>query len=313
MTQNKILVTGGAGFIGRRVCKQLAEQGKGIISVDNLFTGIENPKSTSLISHYPYSILNRPSLEKIFSENKIEGVIHLAAIHHIPTCEQKPALALESNIIGTQNILDLMLENNVLNLVMASSGAVYDWSDASLREDSSLLKAHDVYSITKLANEQQAAVWSKKSNGLVSAARIFNTIGHDDPNGHLIPDILQQIPAGSSDVKIQLGNTKPKRDYVHADDTARAITGLYNNIRKQTVGFDAYNICSGEEHSVAALVDIISKILDVNIAIETDPSRIRKIDRLSQLGDNNKLLQHCNWKPESSFYQAIEKTVKKLL
>ena len=146
----------------------------------------------------------------------------------IPSNSTDPAdgavdVAQDANIVGTEQVFAACERFDVGFAVIASSGAIYAPIDGELIEDDTPSEVIDNYSLCKIANEAQARLWSQRTGGLVRVARIFNTVGHDDPNGHLIPDILAQIPAGAESATISLGNTTTRRDYIHADDTAPAL------------------------------------------------------------------------------------------
>jgi UDP-glucose 4-epimerase len=288
-----ILVTGGAGFIGRRVVLRLIAAGYRCVIVDNLFTGISPPITKNNPVFLDMDICS-PELSKVFEKYNFDSVIHLAAVHHIPTCENNPILAFNSNILGTQNLLNMMSKYNVNRVFLASSGAVYDWVDNILDEEATKALPKDIYSISKLTNEHQVSVWNTNSRGIAVVGRIFNTIGHDDPNGHLIPDILRQIGPNSPEQTISLGNVEPRRDYIHADDTAEAIVRLH--LKEFIVNqYNVVNICNGEEYSVKDIVECIGEVLKLQLNINIDKSKIRKFDRRSQLGSNAKLKKLIEW------------------
>lgn len=218
------MVTGGAGFIGNRVVRLLAERRVQVAVVDNLCAQMPMPAQTAFVHPFLCDIRDVVAMDAVFAAFKPDAVIHLAALHHVPTCEREPHRAMDMNVMGTQVVLDLAARYGAKHLVMASSAAVYDWWDAALVEDVTPVVATDVYSTTKIANEHQGKIWTASSGGRVAMARIFNVIGHDDPNGHVIPDILRQVRDGGEVVR--LGNTAPRRDYTHADDTAAGGGGV---------------------------------------------------------------------------------------
>ena len=156
---------------------------------------------------------------------KPDTIIHLAAVHHIPTCERRRAYALEVNVVGTELLLEAAEAHGVSRFVLASSGAVYDWKNGELRGRQPVESLRQL--LTRKADQRKSTrVLGRPNRRRGLTARIFNTIGHDDPNAHLVPDIIAQIPQGESSVEIALGNLTPRRDYIHADDTARAIAGI---------------------------------------------------------------------------------------
>lgn len=301
--QGIFLVTGGAGFIGHRVVEFLAKSEHHVISVDDYSFGRETHDVLTNVTSIRCDIRNREEITSIIQKYQPHCIVHLAALHHIPTCEKRPEDAIAINIAGTENVLRALPGGNV---VLASSGAVYDWQDAPLTESSDVLP-HDLYALCKFANEHQLRIWREQTGGHYVVARIFNTIGHDDTNGHLIPDILKQIGNGNDTVK--LGNLQPKRDYIHADDTAAAISALAIKIGSLPAG-SVYNVSTGSEHSVVDLVNAVGEALQRNLVIEQDPARIRKVDRLHQLGVNERLKNAVDWEPQINFKAALKNIIE---
>jgi UDP-glucose 4-epimerase len=302
-----VLVTGAAGFVGSRACAILRKLGVKVIAVDNLYVGLPLPKSDEMITSIEADIRDRETLRAIFKDHSPQAVLHLAAVHHIPTCEREPSLAFDTNIMGTQCLLEAIEASDCMGIVMASSGAVYDWSDGMLLEATSPLRACDVYATSKLTNEYQLETWTHRKDRRAHAGRLFNTIGTNDPNGHLIPDIITQLSKSSSgNCTIKLGNTKPKRDYIFVDDAAAGFVNILGGIPKGDA-FETFNLSRGEEFSVAELVDLIGTLMGVDVTIEPDPSRFRKVDRLSQLGDPSKMEKRFGWRARYALRDALAK------
>lgn len=292
-----VLVTGGAGFIGSRVVPRLRAKGARVIVVDNGYVGLPLPKASEGVVPVEVDIRNQEAIAAVLAEHRPDAILHLAAVHHIPTCEQKPHLAFDVNVLGTQALLDGATAAGVKNIVFASSGAVYRWDDGPLDESATQTGATDVYSITKLSNEYQIGGWAGRTGARAHVARLFNTIGTGDPNGHLIPDILTQIGTGEAKPVVKLGNTKPKRDYIFVEDTADGFVALLEGL-PEGEDLEFFNLCTGNELTVAELVGLMGELMGVDVQIESDPSRFRKIDRLQQLGDPTKLKSRRNWSPQ---------------
>jgi UDP-glucose 4-epimerase len=285
----------------------LAESGHDVIALDNLSVGLPLPKASDNLIPIQADIRDSAAMRAIVAEHRPQSVLHLAAVHHIPTCERKPSLALDVNVMGTQSLLEAIEETDCTGIVMASSGAVYDWKDGSLSEASTPLSAFDVYSTTKLTNEYQLAAWGKRFGKKVRLGRLFNTIGAHDPNGHLIPDIMDQID-GNSDQRcvIKLGNIETRRDYIYVDDAARGFIALLADLSSDS-SIDIYNICRGEDYTVADLVKLIGELVGVEIEISVDPSRIRKVDRMQQLGDPSKIAARTGWRAQFGLREALSR------
>ena len=298
----RLLVTGGAGMIGRRVVAQWRARLGEVAVYDNLSSGLPMPHQASLAVQA--DLRDEDSLKAVLRDFRPQAILHLAAIHHIPTCEKQRAYCLDVNVVGTERLLAAATEHSIERIALASSGAVYAWQEAALSEQSPLAPC-DNYALSKFCNEQQLRYWANQGGRIGRAARIFNTIGHDDPNAHLIPDILTQLQQSSSGV-IRLGNLTPRRDYLHADDVAAGLIALLNDPR-DSLAFDTLNLCSGVEHSVEQLVRELADVLQRPVTVEVDPARQRPVDRISQLGDPRHTLNTLGWQPRMGFKEALRR------
>lgn len=307
----RVLLTGAAGFIGSRVIPILRAMDIMVIALDNEYVGIPLPPAEPGLAVVNADLRDADAVAAAFAAHRPDAILHLAAVHHIPTCERKPHLAFDVNVMGTQVLIDAAAEAGVRNMVMASSGAVYQWMDGPLDEQATPTGATDVYSITKLANEYQVGGWADRVDGRAHMVRLFNTIGSGDPNGHLIPDILAQIAGDAEQPVIRLGNTVPKRDYIYVDDVAAGFVAALANLPNGPAR-DTFNLCTGQEMSVAGLVELLGKIMGKHVVIETDPARIRKIDRLQQLGDPARLQAATGWAPVWTLEDALRQIVTDL-
>lgn len=305
----RILITGGAGFIGRRAAKILHQKGYSIAVVDNLASGLPMPAVEPGLRPYLVDIRDTEGLERVFDDFKPERVLHLAAVHHIPTVEKRRSYAHQVDIVGTENVLCQAERHGVDFVAMASSAAVYAPVEGILFEDTTPLQAIDNYSLCKLANEHQAKFWTERTGHNIRLIRFFNTVGHDDPTGHLLPDVLNQLHNIKSEATVKLGNTTPRRDYVYVDDSAAACAALLTK-GEIKAPVEAFNVCRGVEFSVVELVEEIGKLLNLKINIATDPDRVRLVDRQSICGSNAKLCERTGWKWHYDFPAIIRKTVE---
>tara|TARA_B100000927_G_scaffold201736_1_gene163364 strand:- start:300 stop:1229 length:930 start_codon:yes stop_codon:yes gene_type:complete len=299
----KILITGGFGMIGRRLVRKLKNKENKVLVLDNFLSKLQ---PINKINYQKIDISNKKKLLNIFKKFQPEIVIHLAAIHHIPTCEKKRSYAQKINILSTENLLHFSEVFKVKKFILASSGAVYDWSNTKLIENQSKILPRDNYSLCKFSNEIQLKLWTQRTNGIGIVARIFNSIGFDDPNSHLLPDILKQIDHKKKNNNIVLGNLKPRRDYIDASDVASALKKM---IKFNKNNYEIFNICNGKEYSVLDVVNVLENILSTKINVTSIKSKKRKIDRLSQIGSNKKTIKTLKWKPKFDFKQTLKKYV----
>ena len=301
MTAN-VFIVGGAGFIGSHLVDVCLARSQQVWVYDDFSTG----RKEFLPSHpglhvVEGDILDTEHLTDTIGECKPDTLYHLAAIHHIPTCEKMPERALKVNVEGTQSVVSVCARHHIPRFIFTSTGALYDpTSFGPLLEDFPL-DAHNIYSISKLAGEQLTQYHVSKNGGQAYVARLFNTVGRRETNPHVIPAIMAQLKTGKR--KVVLGNLEPRRDYVHVEDVAEALFTLGNIPVKRS--FDIYNIGSGTERSVRELVELCSDVIAEPIEIISAPELQRRVDRPNQLADLTKIVQASGWAPKRTLKQAL--------
>jgi len=290
----RIIVTGGAGFIGSALIRELKRHEYDIYVVDNLSFG--NREFITLIpdeNFFPADILDKTAVRTIFQQVKPDWLIHLAAIHFIPYCNQHPYESANINIQGTINVLDAGHKCKSVNKVFfASTAAVYPIYDTAVTEEMTTGPL-DIYGLSKLTGEHLCNEFHLRTGISTVIGRLFNAFGPNETNPHLIPEIQQQILDGKR--TIQLGNLKPKRDFIHTYDMSRAIHSLMESSK---IEIDTFNIGRGVEYSVTEIVDAFERELGKSIKIEVDQNRVRKTERMHLLADVTKLKKTTGWEPE---------------
>ncbi len=300
---SKILVTGGAGFIGSAVIKHLAKLNHEISVIDNLSFGNRDFIAIPDSNFYKIDIRDKNAVESAMNKIKPDVVIHLAAIHFIPYCNENPYESSDINIRGTIHVLDAAEKNNVKKVFFASTAAVYPIYDEAVSEkhDTGPL---DIYGLSKLTGEHLCNEFHLRSGITTIICRFFNAFGPNETNPHLIPEIQRQVIGGNR--KIQLGNLTPKRDFIHTYDMAEAVNTLINNVSS---GIDVFNLGRGIEYAVTEIVDSFSNALGEKIEIEVDPARVRKVERMHLLADVTKL-KSLGWEPRIGIDEGIKTLVE---
>jgi len=300
----RTLVTGGAGFIGSAVIKKLQQEGHEIFVIDNLSFGKREFINIPESHFFNVDIRDKENIEKAFDVIKPEIVIHLAAVHFIPYCNQHPYESSDINIRGTIHVLNACKEQKVKKLFFASTAAVYPIYDEAVTEKHQTGPL-DIYGLSKLTGEHLCNEFHLMTGTPTIICRFFNAFGPNETNPHLIPEIQNQVNSGLR--KINLGNLTPKRDFIHTSDMANAVYSLLDKIEK---GIDTFNLGRGIEYAVTEIVDAFSEELGEKIEIVVDPTRVRKVERMHLLADVTKL-KSTGWEPLIGINEGIKTLIEK--
>lgn len=282
----KYLVTGGLGFIGNEVVRQLLQDNHEVVVIDN--NSSVAPNIDDIIHKtrlHKADITHADAVEAIIKDEKPDNILHLAAIHYIPICNQFPIKTHAVNVTGTMHILESASKYNISNCTLLSSGSIYADSDVSLDEDKSACKIFDTYSYSKMAVENLGKLYAiRNPSTKYNIIRLFNVYGARETNPHIIPEILGQLRLGNI---LNLGNISPKRDFIHVKDAASGIISITN--RERGDNMEIINLCSGVDYSMSEVITIIAELLHREIKIEINPEKFRTQDKLFQKGSTQKL------------------------
>ncbi len=282
-----LLVTGGAGFIGSHTCVELLNSGEEIVVMDNFFNS--TPKALDGIRQitgrnfkfYEADMLDKSAVDKIFSENNIEQVIHFAGYKCVPESVKKPFLYYSNNIRGTLNILESMEKYGCRKFVFSSSATVYGIPDAvPVREDFPL-SAINPYGSTKLIIENLCREMQRADNTLTMILlRYFNPVGAhssgligEAPTGtpnNLMPIVIEKA-LGKRDRLAVAGNDYPTpdgsciRDYIHVTDLAKGHVAAVKKARELKGGCPAYNLGTGRGYSVFEILDTFERVNNIDL------------------------------------------------
>jgi UDP-glucose 4-epimerase len=297
------VVTGGLGFIGNELVRQLLRAGEEVAILDNRNRTAPDIGDLAGAKVFDVDLTQHGKVAATLTQLKPKTVFHLAAIHFIPECNANPERTLQVNVEATMGLLRACSEAGVRHFLYASSGAIYADSPSSLNE-ASLVGPVDIYGWSKKFGEELCQCQAEPRGLKITLCRLFNNYGPRETNAHIIPEILSQLKQGR---RLRLGNTKPRRDYIHTADTAKALR-LLSRIPPalcQTV-----NIATGEDASVDELVAVLSELLGQSITVEVEQSRFRKADKLVQKADISCLRQLVAWQPEISLRDGLGELLK---
>ncbi len=306
MKNKKVVVTGGAGFIGSNLAKKLAPDNKTIV-VDDLSTGyiknIQDDIDKNQITFVKGSITDLDLLKEVFKN--VDYVFHQAAIPSVPRSVKDPILSNHANVNGTLNVLVAAHYNNVKKVVYASSSSVYGDTPTLPKKEEMTPCPLSPYAVSKLAGEYYCKVFTGVYNLKTVALRYFNVYGpKQDPDGEyaaVIPKFIMKILDDKSPVVF--GDGKQTRDFSFIDDVVQA-----NILAAEGTACGVFNIAGGERITINALAGLIMKISDKKIDIEYKDSRTGDIKH--SLADISKARDNLNFKPGFSIEKGLEETVK---
>ena len=271
LKDKEVLLTGGCGFIGSEVTKQLSEIGANVTIFDNLSSGKESYISTfDNVKLIQGDIRDEDAVASVI-KNK-EYIINLAALPFIPDSYQYPKEFFEVNVNGTLNIVvSLLKEKNVKRFVHISSSEIYGTAQQTPMNENHPTTPHSTYAVSKLAGDRVVFTLHKEHGLPAVIIRPFNSFGPNITQPYIIPEILTQL---FNNNQIKLGNIDSKRDLTFVSDTAKAmiLALVTENIEGETI-----NIGSQKAVSVKELVSLMSKMLSKSVDISIDESRLRPL------------------------------------
>jgi UDP-glucuronate 4-epimerase len=257
-----LVITGGAGFIGSNLCEELLNEGHNVICIDN-FNEFYDPTikrrnietfTSDNFRLYEGDILDKSFLSKVFSDNTIDIVIHLAAMAGVRSSIENPFLYYNVNVIGTLNVLEVMKESKVKNLIFASSSSIYgNNKKIPFSELDNVDNPISPYAASKKAGELLCHTYFHLHKFNISCLRFFTVYG---PKQRPDLAIYKFTKALLNDEPIVLfGNGSMQRDYTHIEDI---IHGIKNALIRLD-GFNIYNLGESKTISLIELIDLLEK------------------------------------------------------
>ncbi len=314
----KILVTGGAGYIGSHTCVELLNAGHQVVVLDNLSNSSEESlhRVQALTGKTLYfiqgDIRRAEDLDQVFNTHQIDAVIHFAGLKAVGESQQIPLAYFDNNISGSISLTQAMQRAGVFNLVFSSSATVYDEANTSpLNETMPTAMPTNNYGYTKLIVEQLLEKLSLADpRWSIALLRYFNPVGAhksgrigEDPQGipnNLMPYITQ-VAVGRREKLSIYGNDYDTvdgtgvRDYIHVVDLANAHLCALTN-RLNATGCRAWNIGTGHGSSVLEVKNTFEQVNGVAITFEFAERRAG--DVATSYADNSRAISELNWQPQ---------------
>ncbi|XP_031267075.1 bifunctional UDP-glucose 4-epimerase and UDP-xylose 4-epimerase 1 [Pistacia vera] len=322
-SEQHILVTGGAGFIGTHCSLQLLQEGYKVSMIDNFHNSVmeavdsvkelAGPKLAEKLQFHKADLRKIDELEKVFSQNKYDAVIHFGALKAVAESMQHPFRYFENNLIGTINLYQVMSKYNVKKMVFSSSATVYGQPEKIPCVENYPYMPMNPYGRSKVYCEEMGKDIQKADpEWRIISLRYFNPVGAhkssklgEDPKGipnNLMP-YLHQVAVGRLPELNVYGHDYPTkdgsavRDYIHVMDLADGhIAALKKLFTAQDIGFTAYNLGTGQGTSVLEMVAAFEKASGKKIPVKLSPRRPG--DATAVYAATDKAQKELGWKPK---------------
>ena len=315
-TKKKVLITGGAGFIGSNLCETLLNQNNKVICLDNFSTGKRENIEEFLVN--PNFVLMEGdirNLDKCLKATKdVDFILHQAALGSVPRSVKDPIKTNDVNITGFLNMLIAARDNKVKRFVYAASSSTYGDSESMPKVEDVIGKPLSPYAVTKYVNELYADVFSKTYGLETIGLRYFNVFGRkQDPNGAyaaVIPKFITQLIKGESPVINGDGNFS--RDFTYIDNVLQANLLSLVTTNKKAIN-TVYNIAFGDRNTLNDLIGYLKNYLSefdsniLNIDVIYGPNRVGDIPHSHASVDKAK--ENLNYNPQFNLQEGLKEAV----
>ena len=310
-----ILVTGACGFIGSHTVERLVKKGYNV----KAFTFYNSRGSNGWIDNLDKKIIKEINIISgdirdqdflINNSKKVDAILHLAALIGIPYSYHAPKSYIETNVIGTYNVLNASKINNIPKTIITSTSEVYGTAQSIPISENHPLNAQSPYAASKTGADQLALSFYRSYNLPVTIIRPFNTFGPRQSTRAIIPTIITQILNNNGNIK--LGNLSPTRDFTFVEDTADS---FIQALKSKKIAGETINIGNNFEISIKEIVKIMKEDFGYNFNIILDKKRVRekKSEVFRLIASNRKAKKILNWKPNYAGLKGFKLGLKKTI
>lgn len=303
----RIVVFGGAGFVGSALVRRLVCERHAVSVVDNFYHG--SPQHLAGIpelgSVTELDALDYPLLRDYMIRTRPDMVINCIGDTFIPSAYEIPERFLDLNVRATLNLLRASAEVKVKRLLHLSSTEVYGDNAANACTELAPLAPENTYAVSKMAADRLCHTFALEHELPTVIARLFNTYGPRETHPYLVPEVIAQLSRGN---ELSLGNLDAERDLTYVDDTAAALEALlWIPVQRAEV----FNIGSGEVASVRTLARLLATLMGHDsVTISVDDRRLRRRDLDRLCCDSTKLRTRTGWMPRVGLERGLEMTIK---
>ncbi|MBU1036416.1 NAD-dependent epimerase/dehydratase family protein [Patescibacteria group bacterium] len=301
----KILITGGAGFIGSNLISKLLKQSYEIVVIDDLSTG----KKENLTAYLPKiefiegSILDKEKLERLFADYSLDLIIHLAAKAGVRASLENPTIFNEVNVLGTLNLLELSKKYKIKKFIFTSSSSVYgNNKKIPFSENDKIEMPISPYAASKRAGELYCFTYSHLFELNVTILRLFTVFGPNNRRDMAHFLMTDSIFKGKPIKKFGDGTTS--RDYTYIDD----ITEGFLKCLGKNFKFEIFNLGNSHTISLNQLIETLENTIEKKAVIENLPLQAGDVQQT--FADISKAKKLLDWQPKTSYQQGVKKLIE---
>jgi len=313
----KVLVVGGAGYIGSHMVKQLAQSGHDVVTLDNLSYGYRD--AVKYGEFIEGDLGDNDLLNSIFKAGDIDAVMHFAGFIQVGESVIKPSMYYHNNVVNTHTLLDAMLHHDIKNFIFSSTAAIFGEPEYTPIDEKHPKQPINPYGHSKLMIEQVLDDYDRAYGLRSTCLRYFNAAGADPdgelgerhvPETHLIPLILQAASGRRQDIKV-FGDDYPTndgtcvRDYIHINDLCEAHSLALHLMMKNDQSA-RYNLGNGKGFSVTEVIDVAKSVSGNDFKVSIEPRRDG--DPAVLVADATRAHKELNWQPKFATLEDIVKT-----
>ena len=313
----KILVAGGAGYIGSHMVKQLAQAGHKVVTLDNLSYGYRD--AVKYGQFVEGDIGDAALLDNLFQGAHFDAVMHFAGFIQVGESVQKPSIYYHNNVTNTLTLLDAMLHHGIKNFIFSSTAAIFGEPEYTPIDEKHRKQPINPYGHSKLMIEQVLDDYDAAYGLRATCLRYFNAAGADPdgelgerhvPETHLIPLILQAASGRREDIKVfgddyDTDDGTCVRDYIHINDLCTAHSLALEHMIKNDRSA-RFNLGNGKGFSVKQVIDVAKAVSGKDFRVSIEPRRAG--DPAVLVADASLARQELNWQPAFADLEAIVKT-----